>query len=101
MVTVNKAHVRARIEEIGIMPGVRVHSAEYARYAAEALDRAGIPIAEITMTVPGALDVISDLVGKRRSIVLMPVPNSSPAPASSPTSSNLPTRKVSSSFPEL
>jgi 2-dehydro-3-deoxyphosphogluconate aldolase / (4S)-4-hydroxy-2-oxoglutarate aldolase len=64
VVTVNKAHVRARIEEIGIIPGVRVHSTEHARYAAEALYRAGIPIAEITMTVPGALEVISDLVGR-------------------------------------
>jgi len=59
---VDKERVRARIEEIGIIPGVRVASAEHACYAAEALHRAGIPIAEITMTVPGALDVISDLV---------------------------------------
>jgi len=58
---VNRAHVRARIEEIGIIAGVRVHSAEHARYGAEALNRSGIPIAEITMTVPGALGVISEL----------------------------------------
>lgn len=57
----NKEHVHARIEEVGIIPAVRLHSAEHARYAAEALHRAGIPIAEITMTVPGALGVISDL----------------------------------------
>lgn len=60
----NKAQVRARIEEIGIIPGVRVRSAEHARYAAEALNRVGIPIAEITMTVPAALEVISDLMGR-------------------------------------
>ena len=58
----NKDHVRARIEEIGLIPGVRVRSAGQARYAAEALNRAGIPIAEITMTVPGALEVIRDLL---------------------------------------
>jgi 2-dehydro-3-deoxyphosphogluconate aldolase / (4S)-4-hydroxy-2-oxoglutarate aldolase len=58
---VNKEEIRARIEEIGIIPAVRVGSAEHARYAAEALTRAGIPIAEITMTVPGALQVISDV----------------------------------------
>jgi len=58
---VNKAQIQARIEEIGIIPAVRVHSAEHARYGGEALYRAGIPIAEITMTVPGALGVISDL----------------------------------------
>lgn len=56
-----KEEVRARIEEVGIVPAVRVHSAEHARYAAEAVCRAGIPIAEITMTVPGALEVIADL----------------------------------------
>jgi 2-dehydro-3-deoxyphosphogluconate aldolase / (4S)-4-hydroxy-2-oxoglutarate aldolase len=58
---VDKEQVRARIEEIGILPAVRVGSAEHARFASEALHRAGIPIAEITMTVPGALEVISDL----------------------------------------
>ncbi|HKW33067.1 MAG TPA: bifunctional 4-hydroxy-2-oxoglutarate aldolase/2-dehydro-3-deoxy-phosphogluconate aldolase [Candidatus Acidoferrum sp.] len=57
----NKEHVRARIEEIGIIPAVRVGSAEHARYATEVLHRSGIPIAEITMTVPDALEVISDL----------------------------------------
>jgi 2-dehydro-3-deoxyphosphogluconate aldolase/(4S)-4-hydroxy-2-oxoglutarate aldolase len=58
----NKAEVCARIESIGIIPAVRVYSAEDARFAAEAVSRAGIPIVEITMTVPGALHVISDLV---------------------------------------
>jgi 2-dehydro-3-deoxyphosphogluconate aldolase/(4S)-4-hydroxy-2-oxoglutarate aldolase len=56
-----KAEVRARIEEIGIIPGIRVSSPERARFAAEMVYRAGIPIAEITMTVPRALDVISHL----------------------------------------
>lgn len=57
----NKEETRARIEEVGIIPAVRLHSAQHARYAAEVLNRAGIPIAEITMTVPDALEVISDL----------------------------------------
>ncbi|MGA3258533.1 MAG: bifunctional 4-hydroxy-2-oxoglutarate aldolase/2-dehydro-3-deoxy-phosphogluconate aldolase [Bryobacteraceae bacterium] len=56
-----KAEVRARIEEIGIIPGIRVSTPERARFAAEMVNRAGIPIAEITMTVPRALDVISYL----------------------------------------
>lgn len=57
----DKGNVRARIEEIAIIPAVRVASAEQARYAAEALQRSGIPIAEITMTVPHAIEVISQL----------------------------------------
>ena len=58
----NKAEVRAQIESIGIVPAVRVYSAEDARFAAEAVSNGGIPIVEISMTVPGALHVISDLV---------------------------------------
>jgi len=57
-----KEEVHARIEEIGIIPAVRVSSAEDARFAAEAVSRGGIPIVEITMTVPGALEVISHLL---------------------------------------
>jgi 2-dehydro-3-deoxyphosphogluconate aldolase/(4S)-4-hydroxy-2-oxoglutarate aldolase len=56
-----KAEVRARIEEIGIIPGIRVSTPERARFAAEMVNRAGIPIAEITMTVPRALEVIAHL----------------------------------------
>ena len=54
--------VRARIQEIGIVPSVRVSSAEDARFAADAVLTGGIPIVEITMTVPSALDVISRLI---------------------------------------
>jgi 2-dehydro-3-deoxyphosphogluconate aldolase/(4S)-4-hydroxy-2-oxoglutarate aldolase len=56
-----KAEVRARIVEIGIIPAIRVSTPELARFAVEAVSRAGIPIAEVTMTVPNALDVISQL----------------------------------------
>jgi 2-dehydro-3-deoxyphosphogluconate aldolase/(4S)-4-hydroxy-2-oxoglutarate aldolase len=56
-----KAAVRARIDEIGVVPAVRVNATEQARYAGEALVRAGIPIAEITMTVPGGIEVIAHL----------------------------------------
>lgn len=54
-----KEEIRARIEEVGIIPGVRTSSAELARFAVEAVVRGGIPVAEITMTVPGAVEVIS------------------------------------------
>jgi 2-dehydro-3-deoxyphosphogluconate aldolase/(4S)-4-hydroxy-2-oxoglutarate aldolase len=58
----DREQIRARIEEIGIIPAIRVSSAEDARFAAEAVYRAGLPIAEITMTVPGAIDLIAALV---------------------------------------
>jgi 2-dehydro-3-deoxyphosphogluconate aldolase/(4S)-4-hydroxy-2-oxoglutarate aldolase len=57
-----KEEVRACIEEFGIIPAIRLASNEDARFAAQALYRAGLPIAEITMTVPGALELISELL---------------------------------------
>jgi len=56
-----REQVRARIEEIGIIPAIRVSSAEDARFAVEAVYHAGLPIAEITMTVPGAIELIAAL----------------------------------------
>lgn len=58
----NKHTVRARIEDIGLVPSVRTASRDDARFAAETVTAAGVPIVEITMTVPGALDVIAHLV---------------------------------------
>ncbi len=57
-----KDQVRARIEGIGIVPAVRVSTAADAEFAAEAIHAGGIPIVEITMTVPHALEVITHLV---------------------------------------
>jgi 2-dehydro-3-deoxyphosphogluconate aldolase/(4S)-4-hydroxy-2-oxoglutarate aldolase len=59
---VNKQEVRDRIEEVGIIPAVRVSSIEDALFAAEAVSRGGIPIVEVTLTVPDAYGVISHLV---------------------------------------
>src|ERR1700720_1525099 len=57
----DKEKVRERILEIGIVPVVRASSAREACIAAEAVCEGGIPIVEITMTVPGALEVIREL----------------------------------------
>jgi 2-dehydro-3-deoxyphosphogluconate aldolase / (4S)-4-hydroxy-2-oxoglutarate aldolase len=53
-----REEVAAKIEEIGIFPGVRVNSGDHALFCTENLWGAGIPVAEITMTVPGGIDVI-------------------------------------------
>jgi 2-dehydro-3-deoxyphosphogluconate aldolase/(4S)-4-hydroxy-2-oxoglutarate aldolase len=50
------------IKEIGIIPAVRVSSSEDAHFATEAVASGGIPIVEITMTVAGAVGLISHLV---------------------------------------
>ena len=47
-----KAEVRARIQEIAIVPSVRAANAEDALFAAEAVSPGGIPIVELTMTTP-------------------------------------------------
>jgi len=57
----SKKEIGARISEIGIMPSVRVNAADLAFFAAETVYEAGIPVAEITMTVPNAVGVISQL----------------------------------------
>jgi 2-dehydro-3-deoxyphosphogluconate aldolase/(4S)-4-hydroxy-2-oxoglutarate aldolase len=56
-----KKEICARIEEIGIMPSVRVHNAEVALFGAETVYEAGIPVVEITMTVPNAIEIITQL----------------------------------------
>jgi 2-dehydro-3-deoxyphosphogluconate aldolase/(4S)-4-hydroxy-2-oxoglutarate aldolase len=65
-----REEVRTRIEETGIMPAIRVASAEDALFAAEAVTSGGIPIVELTMTVPGAIEVISDLVRRSPETVI-------------------------------
>jgi 2-dehydro-3-deoxyphosphogluconate aldolase / (4S)-4-hydroxy-2-oxoglutarate aldolase len=61
---VKKEAIRASIEEIGILPSVRVNSRDLALFAAETVYAAGIPVIEITLTVPGALEVINDLANR-------------------------------------
>jgi 2-dehydro-3-deoxyphosphogluconate aldolase / (4S)-4-hydroxy-2-oxoglutarate aldolase len=57
-----KAQLRARVEEVGLVPVIRTSSAEDARFAVEEVAQGGIPIIEVTMTVPGAIDVIREIV---------------------------------------
>ena len=57
--------------EIGIVPVVRASSPRDARIAADAVCEGGIPIVEITMTVPGAIDVIRELTKNAASEVLV------------------------------
>jgi len=55
------ADVCARIQGIGILPGIRVPGAEDALFTASEMYRCGIPVVELTMTVPGALGVLKQL----------------------------------------
>ena len=60
-----------RIGEIGIIPVVRASSVDEANRAVEAICAGGIPVVEITMTVPNAISVIRELVQRRGDEVLI------------------------------
>jgi len=66
----NKAEVCEQIKNIGIIPAIRVSSAEEAHFAAEAVMQGGIPIVEITMTVPQAVELISHLVRDHEKLIV-------------------------------
>jgi len=46
------------LRDVGIIPIIRASTADIAMPVAEALLQAGLPVAEITMTVPNAIDAI-------------------------------------------
>jgi 2-dehydro-3-deoxyphosphogluconate aldolase/(4S)-4-hydroxy-2-oxoglutarate aldolase len=56
-----KGEVCALIRNIGVIPAVRVSSGDDAHFAAETVTHGGIPIVEITLTVPGAVELIAHL----------------------------------------
>jgi 2-dehydro-3-deoxyphosphogluconate aldolase/(4S)-4-hydroxy-2-oxoglutarate aldolase len=60
-----------KVGEIGIIPVVRAASVEEANRAVEAICAGGIPVVEITMTVPNAITVIRELVQRRGADVLI------------------------------
>jgi len=60
-----------RIEEVGIIPVVRAASVDEATRAVEAISAGGIPVVEITMTVPNAVTVIREVAQHYRDKVLI------------------------------
>lgn len=59
-----KSEVIRKITEIGVVPVVRANSADEAMQAIDAIKAGGVPILEITMTVPGAVKVIEQVADK-------------------------------------
>jgi 2-dehydro-3-deoxyphosphogluconate aldolase / (4S)-4-hydroxy-2-oxoglutarate aldolase len=58
----SRERVLQRIREVGIVPVVRAESADEAGRAIAAIMAGGVPVLEVTMTVPGAVRLIEDLV---------------------------------------
>jgi 2-dehydro-3-deoxyphosphogluconate aldolase/(4S)-4-hydroxy-2-oxoglutarate aldolase len=69
MITIDE--VIRRIEEIGIVPVVRAATVDEATRAVEAICAGGIPVVEITMTVPNAISVIREVAQQYGSKVLI------------------------------
>ncbi len=62
--------VCARIREVGIVPAIRTASRADAQFAVEAVAHAGIPVVEVTMTIPGAVHVIEKLAHANPSLIV-------------------------------
>jgi 2-dehydro-3-deoxyphosphogluconate aldolase/(4S)-4-hydroxy-2-oxoglutarate aldolase len=60
-----------RIEEVGIVPVVRAATVEEATRAVQAICAGGIPVVEITMTVPNAVSVIREVAKQHGDQVLI------------------------------
>ena len=56
-----REEARKRVLEVGIVPVIRSFSRKDALAAAESVWAGGIPVVEVTMTVPGAIEVIAEL----------------------------------------
>jgi len=67
----DKAETLQRITEVGIVPVVRAASSEEALRAVEAIKAGGVPVIEITMTVPGAVRVIEEVAARYGADVLV------------------------------
>ena len=65
-----KAKVLAELEEIGLVPVLRAESVAKALAMAEAISAGGVTVLEVTMTVPGALEVMRSLVRDRPDILI-------------------------------
>ena len=67
----NMNEIIRQIAEIGVVPVVRAESAEQALQVVDAIKEGGVPVLEITMTVPGAVKVIEQVADKHGDSVLV------------------------------
>src|SRR3954453_2909349 len=57
----DRTFVLQRIRELGVVPVVRAQSGQEALQLVQALREGGIDVIELTMTVPGAVEIIREL----------------------------------------
>jgi len=66
----NKSEVIQTIRDIGVIPVVRAESTDLAIQVVEAIQAGGLDVLEVTMTVPGAIDVIAKLASTLNECVI-------------------------------
>jgi 2-dehydro-3-deoxyphosphogluconate aldolase/(4S)-4-hydroxy-2-oxoglutarate aldolase len=66
----DKASVLASIQTLGLVPVLRASSSQQALAIAFAIADAGVTALEVTMTVPGALQVIRQLIRQRPDLLI-------------------------------
>src|SRR5207247_7024293 len=67
----SKQDVLRKIAEVGLVPVVRAQSADEAMKVVDAIREGGVPVLEITMTVPGALGVMEQVARRFGSDVVL------------------------------
>lgn len=67
----NKEQILRQIHKVGLVPVLRAPSAEAAIAAAAAIEAGGVPLLEVTMTVPGAIEVIAAIAKAHQGRVLV------------------------------
>ena len=66
----DKSEVLQHIVEVGLVPVIRAEDKEEAIRVIDAVEAGGIPLLEITMTVPGALSIIEAVRKREKSAVV-------------------------------
>ena len=66
-----KSQILDRIRDVGLIPVLRARSHDEALAIALAVEKGGVSVIEITMTVPGAIDVIRQTIEKCGTRVLV------------------------------
>ena len=65
-----KSEVLRHIADVGLVPVIRAESKDEAIRVINAIEAGGIPLLEITMTVPGALSIIESVRKREKSAVV-------------------------------
>ena len=83
------------IERVGLIPVLRAKSVAQGRAVVDAMIAGGVTIVEVTMTVPGAIDLLKELRNEYGPKTFCSAPAPSP-PATRPRPPSTPARSSSS-----